>query len=291
MINLETSVTRCDDFAPRKRVHYSMSPGNIVALTVARPDVCVLANNHVMDFGLAGLDETIDVLSGAGVATAGAGRDLDAAARPAAVAVGAGQRLLVFAVGAASSGIPGGWAAGDDRPGVAFLSRLDDSAAADLADRIDTLRGPDDLVVISVHGGSNWGYDVPDRQTRFAHALIDAGVDLVHGHSSHHPRPIEIHRDRLILYGCGDLVSDYEGIGGHESYRSHLRPLYLASLDPDSGALTQLRIVPMQARRMRLEHATPADRDWLCDLLDRISRPRGVRVELASTGDLTAAVA
>ena len=49
-------------------------------------------------------------------------------------------------------------------------------------------------------------------QIRFAHRLIDAGVDVVHGHSSHHPRPIEVYRGKLILYGCGDTIDDYEGI-------------------------------------------------------------------------------
>ena len=56
----------------------------------------------------------------------------------------------------------------------------------------------------------------PD-QVRFAHRLIDGGVDLVHGHSSHHPRPIEVFRGKLVLYGCGDCINDYEGISGHQS--------------------------------------------------------------------------
>ena len=47
-------------------------------------------------------------------------------------------------------------------------------------------------------------------------AIIEAnnqgGIDVVHGHSSHHPRPIEVYQRRLILYGCGDFIDDYEGI-------------------------------------------------------------------------------
>ena len=77
-------------------------------------------------------------------------------------------------------------------------------------------------------------------QIRFAHRLIDGGVDLVHGHSSHHPRPIEVYRKKLILYGCGDLVDDYEGIGSHRGYRDDLRLLYLPRLDPVSGELVEL---------------------------------------------------
>ena len=56
-------------------------------------------------------------------------------------------------------------------------------------------------VVVSVHWGANWGYEIPDAQRRFAHALIDrTNVSVIHGHSSHHPRAIDVYRDRLILY-------------------------------------------------------------------------------------------
>ena len=68
---------------------------------------------------------------------------------------------------------------------------------------------------------------------RFAHRLIEAGVDVVYGHSSHHPRLIEVYRGRLILYGCGDLVNDYEGIQPYRAFRDELRLLYFVSVDPD----------------------------------------------------------
>src|SRR2546429_5392694 len=81
LINLETSITRSGDFAPSKQVHYRMNPANIGCLTVARPDVCALANNHVLDFGRGGLAETLDTLAGAGLPAAGAGRDVATARR------------------------------------------------------------------------------------------------------------------------------------------------------------------------------------------------------------------
>ncbi|GAB3904645.1 hypothetical protein GCM10027612_72870 [Microbispora bryophytorum subsp. camponoti] len=117
VLNLETSVTRGRDFAPGKQVHYRMNPANLPALAVARPDVCVLANNHVLDFGVQGLTETLDALAEAGLDQAGAGRDEDEARRPAVVALPGGGRVLVFAVAMPSSGVPGEWAAARDRPG------------------------------------------------------------------------------------------------------------------------------------------------------------------------------
>ncbi|MFI8191853.1 CapA family protein [Streptomyces sp. NPDC085946] len=283
IVNLETSVTRCGAFAPGKDIHYRMHPGNLPALTALRPDVCVLANNHVLDFGRPGLLETLDALAAAGLRTAGAGRDAAGAHAPAAVPV-PGGRVLVFALGARSSGIPPDWAATADRPGVAYLADLSPGTAAAVAERVRRAGRAGDLVVVSVHWGSNWGYSVPRDQVRFAHALVDAGADVVHGHSSHHPRPLEVYRDRLILYGCGDFVDDYEGISGYERYRDDLRLAYLVRLDAGTGRLAGLRMVPLRARRMRLEPAPGADRAWLRATLDRIGR--GVRVALGPDGVL-----
>ncbi|MEU2615485.1 CapA family protein [Micromonospora sp. NPDC007271] len=283
IVNLETSVTGRGEYAPGKGIHYRMHPGNLACLTAARLDVCALANNHVLDFGPTGLTDTLDALRAAGVSTAGAGRDADEAWRPALVPLAGGRRLLVWSVGAPSSGVYPQWAAAEGRPGVAYLDVSAASAGA-LAERVAREVRPGDLVVVSVHWGSNWGYDVPDEHVRFAHTLIDAGVHLVHGHSSHHPRPIERYRGRLVLYGCGDLIDDYEGIGGQESYRPELRLLHLPTLDAESGELRRLRLAPVRARRMRLEVATPEEARWLADLLDGLGASCRTRFVLADDG-------
>jgi len=286
IVNLETSVTRCDTFAPGKGIHYRMNPDNLPALTAVRPDVCVLANNHVLDFGRPGLLETLDVLHAAGLRTAGAGRTADEAHAPAVCPLPDGARLLVFAVGTASSGIPPSWAATPDRPGVARVPALTPEAAAALLERVRRTRRPGDLVAVSVHWGTNWGFGVPAEQTRFARRLVDGGVDLVHGHSSHHPRPVEVYRDRLILYGCGDFVDDYEGISGYEEFRDDLRPAWFPALRAGTGRLLRLRVETLRARRMRLEPAGGADRAWLGALLDRTGK--GLTLTTGPDGEMLA---
>jgi poly-gamma-glutamate capsule biosynthesis protein CapA/YwtB (metallophosphatase superfamily) len=109
---------------------------------------------------------------------------------------------------------------------------------------------------------------------------------VIHGHSSHHPRPIEVYRGKLILYGCGDCIDDYEGITGYEEYRDDLRPLYFPSLAPDTGELAALTMVPLQARKMRLRHASAADSRWLATTLGQISCKFGSRVEYQPDGRL-----
>ncbi|WP_165983890.1 CapA family protein [Streptomyces sp. YIM 98790] len=295
VLNLETGVTTSGDFAPGKGIHYRMHPANLACLAAARPDVCVLANNHVLDFGRRGLAETLDALAGAGLRTAGAGRDADDAGRPAAVpvpgnggpAAGPGWRVLVFALAMPSSGVPLEWGATALRSGVDFLPGPSGDAADVLAHRIAQVKRPGDLVVVSLHWGSNWGWEIAPEQVDFAHALIDAGADVIHGHSSHHPRPLEVYAGKLVLYGCGDLLNDYEGIVGYEEYRDDLRLLHLARLDPDSGELAGLHMVPLRSRGLRLEHASAGEAAWLCRTLGEAARPFGTRLAVDPDGTLS----
>jgi poly-gamma-glutamate synthesis protein (capsule biosynthesis protein) len=135
-----------------------------------------------------------------------------------------------------------------------------------------------------VHWGANWGYEVSHPRRSFARRLIDAGAaDLVHGHSSHHPGALEIHRDRLILYACGDLINDYEGISGHEAFRPGLGLLFFPTLDANSGKLVELAMVPMRTRRFRLSRPSEDDAEWLAAILRQQSRHR---IERAADGRL-----
>jgi poly-gamma-glutamate capsule biosynthesis protein CapA/YwtB (metallophosphatase superfamily) len=280
LLNLETSITAGGEFARGKAVHYRMHPDNVGCLTAVRPDVCALANNHVLDFGYQGLTDTLQTLDDAGIRRAGAGLDVGEAERPAVVG-----RVLVASCGMGSSGIPRGWAATGRRPGVAYVPAMSDRSATAVADRVVALKGPGDIAVVSVHWGSNWGYDVDSAQIRFAHKLIDEGVDVVHGHSSHHPRPVEVYRGKLIMYGCGDTIDDYEGIGTYESFRHELRLLYFASVED-----CVLQMVPMRMRRMRLERAPDDDAEWLRATLEGMSGRFGTRVGMHD-GLLTVAAA
>jgi len=286
VINLETSVTRSPGFAPGKAICYRMSPENLPAVSVAHPDACALANNHVLDFGRAGLADTLGALAGAGLPAVGAGHDMTQARQPVAVPVPGGGRIVVFACGAVSSGIPPDWAATDTRPGVDLLPSLSGAAADGLIARVQAAKRPGDVVVVSLHWGSNWGHHVARDQVRFARRLIDGGADLIHGHSPHHPRPIEVYRGRLVLYGCGDAINDYEGISGYEQFRGDLRLLYFASLAADTGMLAALRMVPMQARKMRLQYASAADSRWMQAVLERISHRFGSRISHQRDGAL-----
>lgn len=284
IINLETSITSSRNYCRNKSIHYRMQPDNIACLTAARIDVCALGNNHVMDYGYEGLDETLRTLRAAGIGVAGAGHTLAEAQRPAVIDLRDGGRIVVFSLGAPSAGTPSSWAARSERAGVDFLPDLSNATADRLLERVAAEARAGDIVIVSLHWGGNWGYDVSPSKTRFAHRLLDGDVTLVHGHSSHHPRPIEVYKNKLVLYGCGDFITDYEGIHGHEEYRGGLALMYFPTVHVDSGALIALRMTPMRMRRLQATNATRADAEWVARTVTRASRQFGGRAELVSRG-------
>jgi poly-gamma-glutamate synthesis protein (capsule biosynthesis protein) len=287
IINLETSVTESEDYWPHKPVLYRMSPQNIGCLTAARVSCCSLANNHVLDWGDQGLQETLRTLDAAGIARAGAGGAAAEASSAAALNVAGKGRVLVFSFGSPTSGIPWEWGVAEDRPGVNLLVDLSEDTARRIAGQMLRRTRPGDVIVASIHWGDNWGYHVPDEQISFAHRLIDEGVSIVHGHSSHHVKAIEVYQERLILYGCGDFLTDYEGVSGYEQFRGDLAFIYLVKIDPRQGQLVGGRLVPMQVRRFRLNRASTADTHWFHDLPNRLGKPFGAQAQLESDHSLT----
>ncbi len=287
IINLETSVTSSDDIWPDKEVLYRMHPRNIGCITAAGIDCCCLANNHVLDWGHNGLSETLQTLDMAGISHAGAGGNAAEAAAPAVFDVAGKSRVLVFALGSTSSGIPSEWDATEKQPGVCLLPDLSMETARTVANRIRQFKRNSDVAIASIHWGSNWGHVIPVEHIQFAHWLIDEGIDIVHGHSSHHVRAIEVYRNRLILYGCGDFLNDYEGIEPHGAFRGDLSLMYLLKVDPQLGRLVETRFVPMQIKHFRLNRASPADAKWLAELLNKQSKSFGTQARLADDGSIS----
>jgi poly-gamma-glutamate synthesis protein (capsule biosynthesis protein) len=286
LINLETAITSSPDFWPGKGIHYRMHPANIPALAAAGIDVCVLANNHVLDWGYAGLEETLETLRKVGIAYAGAGSTLTDAQAPAVIQVPGKGRVLVFAFGSSCSGIPVEWAAAKRKSGINLLADLTPKTISAIGQRIRAVKRTGDIVVVSLHWGGNWGFEITRAQREFAHRLIDeAGVDIIHGHSSHHVKGIEVYRGKPVLYGCGDFLTDYEGISGYEKFRGDLGLMYFVSMNPSTGILETLHMIPTQVRNFRIRRASVSDTRWIADTLNREGTAVGTRIDLAK--DLT----
>jgi len=288
--NLETAITSAETPWPEKGIHYRMHPENIGCLRSAKISGCALANNHVLDWGYDGLLETLKTLDAAGIAHTGAGNDAEEAMKPAVLGTAGNRRVLLFSFGSRTSGIPQDWKATGISPGVSLLDDLSEASAARAVDQMRAHQQLGDLIIASIHWGSNWGYEIPRDQIMFAHRLIEEGIAVVHGHSSHHVKAIEVFNGRLILYGCGDFVTDYEGISGYPAaagFRGDLALMYFIELDSSSGELVTARLVPLRMQRFRLERTSAIDTTWLCNRLNNFGKPFATGIRLAEDNSLT----
>jgi poly-gamma-glutamate capsule biosynthesis protein CapA/YwtB (metallophosphatase superfamily) len=204
--NLECTIAAHPGPPPQpKMFRFVSAAANVGVLRAAHIDAVSIANNHALDGGRRAVVEMVGILDAAGIAHAGAGADAAAARRPALVERG-GMRIALVAC---TDNEPA-WEAHHQQPGVFHVpADVDDSRARALLGCVWAAHGPADLVVVSLHWGSNWGRCPPVEHRVLAHALIDAGADVVYGHSAHVLRGIEVYRGRPILYGTGDFVDDY----------------------------------------------------------------------------------
>lgn len=289
VINLETSVTTSSDRWRDKAIHYRMHPANVAVIKSAAIDCCVLANNHTADWGFNGLVETLNVLKNAGISYVGAGIDLDEAESPAIFPLPrTNDRVLIFACGHYSSGVPDKWKAMSKHPGVHIVDiHHVPKAVTHLKRIVEKYKKPGDIAVLSVHWGGNWGYDIEKYHKDFAHAVIDdAHIDVIHGHSSHHVKGLEVYQGKLIIYGCGDFINDYEGIGGHDEYRGDLALMYFVSLESGSGKLASLQMVPTQMAKLRVNRAKVEDMHWLRHSMNQECTKFGLSVIANSDAEL-----
>ncbi|MEM3383636.1 MAG: CapA family protein [Nitrososphaerales archaeon] len=278
IINLETAITKSDDYFD-KGINYRMNPDNIPCLKVANIDFCSLANNHTLDWGYSGLIETLDTLKKANIKSAGAGMNIDEAESPAIFNI-KNRKVIIFSYGLEDSGIPLTWAAKKDRAGLNLLKDLSRENLIHIKEKVREFKEKGDIAIASIHWGSNWGYMIPNEHIEFAHKLIDdANFDVIHGHSSHHVKGIEVYNKKLIIYGCGDFINDYEGITGYEEYRSDLGLMYFLSLDENCN-LISLHMIPTQIKKFRVNKALRKDASWLKDVLNRECKRFGISVHL-----------
>jgi poly-gamma-glutamate capsule biosynthesis protein CapA/YwtB (metallophosphatase superfamily) len=204
--NLECAICGHPAEPPEPKMFcFCSDAANVAVLRAAGIDAVSLANNHALDAGRPALLEMVRLLDQAGVAHAGAGADAAAARRPA-IIERAGMRVGLLAC---TDNEPS-WEAHHGQPGVFHVpDDAHDARAEVLVGCVEVVRATSDLVIVSLHWGPNWGTEPPPAHRRMARRLIDAGADVIFGHSAHITRGIEFHRSRAILYGAGNFIDDY----------------------------------------------------------------------------------
>lgn len=174
-------------------------PGIEQALQAAGFNILSLANNHMLDFGSPGLQDTQKYLKQAGIKGVGAGRDQTEAYAP----VLHEEKGIRFAFLAFSERwLAPASVAQEDRPGIAAmdLSRMIQAVAA--------ARSQADFVIVSMHAGQEYSKNPDHSQINFAHQAIEAGADLVLGHHPHVLQKLEKYQQGFIFYSLGNFIFD-----------------------------------------------------------------------------------
>ena len=320
IINLETSATTCNTPWPNKTFNYRMHPANaIAALTEAKVDYVCLANNHTLDFGTDGLVETVWTIKEAGISFAGAGETTDEGRRPAVLSLprgsekkGGGDRnghkvhvysatdhpkdwavvptfhLIDYSATTRrqlKNILTTSWPSPRSSATTANSKPLSSTSSNSSSTTPNPAPGPA-LKIFSVHWGPNYKWTPAPEIQSLAHFVIDeCGVDIVHGHSSHHIQGVEKYNGKLIVYGCGDFVDDY---ALNEEYRNDLGAVWRVVVSEDSAGgeggkglrLERLEVFPVRVEQFSANLLDTEDEEhgWVRRRVSKLSAEFGTRV-------------
>lgn len=260
--NLETALTRCEEKV-WKTFNFKASPDKVEALKLANIRVVNLANNHVLDFTEAGLRETIDTLNEAGIQHTGAAANAEAAAQ-----------AVVVKIKGTTVGIMGytdnepGWKAGKNLAGVNYIDLTDAADRKKVLEQVRRLKQGLEVLIISLHWGPNMQAHPPKHFIRFAHELVDAGADVIHGHSAHNFQGMEVYGEKLICYDTGDFIDDYVVDPGLRNDHS-----FFFRLQFSNQLLESVVLVPVLISDYQVNLAAGDDYTWSIERMQTLSRP------------------
>ena len=266
VINLECAITEHERPWSRtpKVFHFRADPSAVEVLRAARVDACALANNHTLDFEEKGLLDTLAHLDTAGIRYAGAGRNLEEAARP--VLLDGGVALVAF-----TDNEPP-FAASPETPGTNYLPV---STEPEVLRRVEEAIGAAReagarTVVFSNHWGPNMVRRPKAAFRRFARAVVDRGADVYYGHSAHVFQGVEVYRGKPILYDTGDFIDDY---AVHPDLRNDRSFLFRISME--DGDFRRLELFPVVLPYARVELARDEEREAIFALMEALSAGMG----------------
>ena len=264
LANLETTFTK-STAAVFKLFNFKSDPENICALKAAHIDIVSLANNHSKDFGNEGLIDTIKNLGHVNIAYIGAGLNINQARKPVILT----KNNIKIGFLAATDNEPK-WAATKDNPGINYfeVTKLNN-----LLDDIKALKKQVDIVVVSLHWGPNMREYPAQEYINAAHAIINAGADIIHGHSAHILQGIEIYQHKLILYDTGDFVDDYQV---DPRLRNDWSALFMVTVSKEK--IVSIKIIPTIIDLMQANTASEGTTNKILRRLNQLSKPFNTKI-------------
>ena len=249
-----------------KVFHFRAVPAAIDVLTAAHVSYVSLGNNHVLDFGIEALADTISLLDDAGIAHAGAGMNRSEAEQPALFSV---NSMNVAAFSFVDHEEP--FAASDTRPGTVYVDPARDPEPWPGPEAIAELRASGAHIVVgSAHLGPNM-VQRPSRVLRdYKQQLVAQGVTIVHGHSAHVFQGIETVGRSVILHDTGDSLDDY---AVDPDLRNDWSFLFL--LDVGADGVEDIVLRPVRLRLGTVHLATGSEFDAICERMQSLSAEFG----------------
>lgn len=266
LINLETTLTNSTTIVP-KVFNFKADPAVVKTLKIGNIQVVNLANNHSLDFGIEGLEETIATLNQAEIAHVGVGMNMSEAQKPV-IIVRNGVRIGIIGL---TDNEPT-WIATNTKPGTNYISISSPPKA--VFEAVKDLKSKVDICIITIHCGPNMQEYPSEEFIRLAHRIVDAGADIFHGHSAHVVQGIQKYKDRIIIYDSGDFVDDY---AVDPQLRNDLS--FLFSVEVEHYKLKRLILLPVIISNMQVNKAEGADAQLIIDLMKKRSIPFGTLFE------------
>lgn len=271
IINLENAIAESGkEWSKTPKVFFFRAdPKAIDVLKAAGIDYVTLANNHVLDYEEEAFIETLQHLEKNNISYAGAGRNIEEASKP----VFIGAKEIKIAVIAFTDNTPE-WEATKTKLGVNYIEvSLDEKNFGRLKKSIEEVKDKADVVIVSSH----WGPNMRQRPTKefkeFAHAVIDAGADIFHGHSAHVFQGIEIYKGKLIMYDTGDFVDDY---AVDPILRNDQTFLFLVTLSKNK--IEKIELVPGLISYMQINKVHGKEFEEIADKMIKLSKEMGTKV-------------
>ena len=235
-----------------KVFHFRANLDAIQVLNSASIDYVSLANNHILDYDIEALLDTLDILDKNNISHSGAGRNLKEAMKPAIIEKklklkpsnnhdsyynvdneeannNDSKNTIRIGLISLTDNEPE-WEAKYDQAGINYIpTALDpDRYYYRLQNYIENAKKQSDLVIVSSHVGPHFRETPSMKYVNFAHKIIDLGADIYWGHSNHMPQGIELYKhndnNKIILYDCGDFIDDY---AIDSNYRNDLSFIFL----------------------------------------------------------------
>lgn len=273
IINLEAALTNSTEKV-FKTFNFKATPDRIKTLTEAGITVANIANNHILDFSEEGLIETIKTLNGGGILHAGAGMNEKEAEKPVILSV-KNNRLGILGF---TDNEPR-WKAGTSSCGVNYIDISNENDCNKALTAIAKLRKETDIVIVSIHWGPNMNEEPERHFVDFAHAMIDHGAAIIHGHSAHNFQGIEVYNHKMILYDTGDFVDDY----AVDPYLKNDHSFFF-KVEVSKQRIEKVVLIPVLISKYQVNLATGEDYKWCIQRMQQLSEK--FETKLSNTGEV-----